>query len=315
MFVSLSRESLAKLGGTEHLLGLAKLAAQKLNCCYGYIWTAADYWFARAGARGVGLQIGQTRMSDWETERTSAWSAGRKRCDRLVRDVYWASFLGPGHLEIIRPLDELQQSGLIASFEALGDGRYLVLVTRELDEFLTPSGQARAEKLREALSPIIARRSPPPKNLLVPPSYLTGEAGEENLGRIRRMADHAISDLKEDLNINLDWTEESLAILDRALTPEYLRHIAELDRQKEFTPEDWRSLHMVLVGAIGSYLGEMVLKHIGGKWLPRDPYFYSTISFGPREYDPYAMAEKRLADCEGELLLPHFRWIRERETK
>jgi hypothetical protein len=75
----------------------------------------------------------------------------------------------------------------------------------------------------------------------------------------RAAAAIAVQDVRASLKQDLDYSPESLAIVDRAL--QRLKAIAEV------SPESKSNLVRASCEKYGSYIGEVLVKHRGGKWL------------------------------------------------
>jgi hypothetical protein len=82
-------------------------------------------------------------------------------------------------------------------------------------------------------------------------------------------------------------------------TPESLTD-ADLDFWVWSFPERFEREHIDgrLVPAIGAYLGEVMVQHLGGQWIPRKKVEESQVRVGSRVWLPFVRAHKSMRSCQ-----------------
>lgn len=89
---------------------------------------------------------------------------------------------------------------------------------------------------------------------------------------LENLAKDCVKDFKKDYGIELDYSLESLKLLDQLITPEFRR-----DLEKRSSPKNFSNPFLVIVAKMGGYFGEVVRRDLGGEWLPMDPYWESQL--------------------------------------
>ncbi|NOK13405.1 hypothetical protein HNS30_30605 [Corallococcus exercitus] len=88
------------------------------------------------------------------------------------------------------------------------------------------------------------------------------------------------------------------------LSPESLTDI-DFHFWKETFPDTFErhNIDAVAVPAVGAYLGEVLVKHLGGQWLPRKQWMEAQVRVGERVWLPFARAHRYMRSTQS--LLDH----------
>jgi hypothetical protein len=114
--------------------------------------------------------------------------------------------------------------------------------------------------------PLVAHTTPPSP---------AGRLSEEDLRQLAAICRDAA---RRFFDVTLDLSPASLAVADRIIS------------QALETPEP-------TLGAVlpwGAYLGEVVVRHLDGRWAPRDPLLDTAVIVGQRTLLPFRRAAQRL---------------------
>jgi hypothetical protein len=52
------------------------------------------------------------------------------------------------------------------------------------------------------------------------------------------------------------------------------------------------------VSAIGAYLGEVLVRHLGGRWIPRQKLDETQVLVGDRVWFPFVRAHRYMRSCQ-----------------
>jgi hypothetical protein len=113
--------------------------------------------------------------------------------------------------------------------------------------------------------------------------------------RIREYADQAVAYVQRSLGIKLEYDSDTLPVLDH-----YLRNV----------PDDQPAALQLVVATSGAYFGEVVRKHLGGRWeISGDEVEWrivlpTGINFSPAGFVAAAIARADLDDLDSEITAP-----------
>jgi hypothetical protein len=113
--------------------------------------------------------------------------------------------------------------------------------------------------------------------------------------RIREYADQAVAYVQRALGIKLEYDSDTLPVLDH-----YLRNV----------PGDQPAALQLVVATSGAYFGEVVRKHLGGRWeIAADEVEWrivlpTGINFSPAGFVAAAIARADLDDLDSEITAP-----------
>jgi hypothetical protein len=119
---------------------------------------------------------------------------------------------------------------------------------------------------------------------------LTGREASRVIKDIQVVADESVKRFSEIFEIKLDFSEESLAELEKRLS------------QMKSSPTNLE----LVVTDLGCYLGEMLIRNLGGHWIIYKDLFHSAVAFGEEQsiwYHPFHKVQKRLIGGEEDSLL------------
>jgi len=90
-----------------------------------------------------------------------------------------------------------------------------------------------------------------------------------------------------------DFSESSLKLLDKGIAFFHKDLFKSDDAQEPINEEQYD----YFICIFGSYLGEVIKRNMGGKWIPRLPYWDSTVLiFNKVEIAPFSMVHKRFTE-------------------
>jgi hypothetical protein len=113
--------------------------------------------------------------------------------------------------------------------------------------------------------------------------------------RVREYADQAVSYVQRALGIQLEYDSNTLPVLDH-----YLRTV----------PDDQPAALQLVVATSGAYFGEVVRKHLGGRWELADKetewrmVLPTGLNFSPVGFVAAAIARADLEDLDSEIAAP-----------
>lgn len=116
---------------------------------------------------------------------------------------------------------------------------------------------------------------------------------EEVLHKIKEMSQTFIKTVKKKFKIDLDYSEESLVIADDIITLFFKKH---------------RDHFYQAAVLIGCYLGEVIIKNLGGKWL--NDHSIKKVGKTKIIIKPILKAKKRLASGLAESLVTYYRTLK-----
>jgi hypothetical protein len=107
-------------------------------------------------------------------------------------------------------------------------------------------------------------------------------------GAVHEPAERAVDFVRRALGIGLDYTAETLPVLDHYLST---------------VPRDRPEMIDLVASCAGAYFGEVVRKVIGGEWeIPHDnnPMGFRMVIVGGVGFSPVALARAAILHAEGE---------------
>ena len=113
--------------------------------------------------------------------------------------------------------------------------------------------------------------------------------------RVREYADQAVAYVQRALGVKLEYDSDTLPVLDH-----YLRTV----------PDDQPAALQLVVATSGAYFGEVVRKHLGGRWeIASDEVEWrivlpTGINFSPAGFVAAAIARADLDDLDSEIAAP-----------
>lgn len=116
---------------------------------------------------------------------------------------------------------------------------------------------------------------------------------QEVLHKIKEMAETFIKTTKKKFKLELDYSEESLVIADDLITLFFKKH---------------RNHFYQAAVLIGCYLGEVIIKNLGGKWL--NDHSIKKVGKTKILIKPILKAKKRLASGLTESLVTYYRMLK-----
>jgi hypothetical protein len=139
-----------------------------------------------------------------------------------------------------------------------------------------------------------AWRPPEPMEWLPADEALPSDVGdpERALEQYRLHAEHLVVMLHTEVPSVFKATPESLTDADFY----FWREDFPKTRLREVILEH-------VVPAVGAYLGEVLVHHLGGRWIPRQKLMEAGVLVGDRVWLPFARAQRYLSSCES--LLDH----------
>ncbi|MHA7632731.1 hypothetical protein [Corallococcus sp. M7] len=119
-----------------------------------------------------------------------------------------------------------------------------------------------------------------------------------------------VADPKAALDQYASFAERLVALLHTPVpsvlkgSPESLTDI-DLHFWKETFPDTFErhNVDAIVVPAVGAYLGEVLVKHLGGQWLPRKQWMEAQVRVGDRVWLPFARAHRYMRSTQA--LLDH----------
>ena len=132
--------------------------ALALRTALGAVTVWPNYNWAEKFAYGSSLTPEQAREMGLSELRHKEWRLqGRDQVqvDTEISGPEWGLFLGPGHLQKL-PIAALRASGAFAEVRELGDNRAFLRLTDDPRDALAPDFEARLDRARVALAPILA---------------------------------------------------------------------------------------------------------------------------------------------------------------
>ncbi|WNG21455.1 hypothetical protein [Cystobacter fuscus] len=119
-----------------------------------------------------------------------------------------------------------------------------------------------------------------PADAALPPDV---EDPERACAHYRHLAEHLVALLHTEVPSAFDATPESLTEVDFYLW-----------REEFPTSRPREAIDAHAVPALGAYLGEVLVRHLGGQWLPRQKLEEAQVRVGPRLWLPFARARHAL---------------------
>ena len=126
---------------------------------------------------------------------------------------------------------------------------------------------------------------------------------------MQEYAGKAVSHAQERFGIKLDYSEQSLMDVDRILSGIAADGLFQPDRMSAEERENLQCL----CNAYGGYLGEVMIRHIGGKWHSKnlgDGGFTTELTVRERLTGvPPDRIWKRLTQCEFDTIIGYYRGV------
>ena len=122
---------------------------------------------------------------------------------------------------------------------------------------------------------------------------LSSEVSHKILEHFDSMAKNCQEVLEAAFGEKIDFSESSLKLLDKGIAL-FHKDLFESDDSQEPIDEEQYNYFVCM---FGSYLGEVIKRNMGGKWIPRSPYWDSTILISNKmELAPFNMIHKRFTE-------------------
>lgn len=105
------------------------------------------------------------------------------------------------------------------------------------------------------------------------------------------MAQACVEDMERMWQIKLDYSPESIGLLDQWITPSWRQVL-----QQDSDPEIFANKFLVVVCELGAYMMQVILRHIGGQTVLRAPYWDTAITLENREIFPFMAVIQRFSE-------------------
>ncbi|MFP2925405.1 hypothetical protein ACLESO_09330 [Pyxidicoccus sp. 3LG] len=190
----------------------------------------------------------------------------------------------------------LQRSATLAPVQPRFHPDLAPLLSRILDDFAISERQRKIAELNNW-------RPPEPDEWLptaLPPDVAAPDRVREHYAEL---AEHLVALLHSRVPSVLSASLESLTDVDFHLW--YDNFPETFDR---------KNLDAHAVPAVGAYLGEVLVKHLGGQWIPRENLLEAQVRVGQRVWLPFLRAQRYLGSRQAllDFSLTHLRHVAER---
>ena len=137
-----------------------------------------------------------------------------------------------------------------------------------------------------------AYHPPEPEEWLPAASALPSDVDDPKRARehYSLLAEHLVALLHTKVPSVFEQTPESLADVDYQFWLEDYPRVFE-----------WEHIEARAVPAIGAYLGEVLVRHLGGQWIPRQKLEEAQVLVGPRVWFPFRRALRSMRSSQAHL--------------
>lgn len=122
-------------------------------------------------------------------------------------------------------------------------------------------------------------------------SNLNGEWQVKTDQHLAGMAQACVEDMESIWHTKLDFSPESIALLDQWITPSWRQVL-----QQDADPNTFANKFLVVVCELGAYLMQVILRNLDGETVLRAPYWDTSIIIGEREIFPFMAVIQRFSE-------------------
>ena len=114
---------------------------------------------------------------------------------------------------------------------------------------------------------------------------------QEIINVLSLVVEAALSDLPRAFPLQFDFTAESVRQLDDLISLELREYLMARSDRRSFT-----NAFLVMLCEVGAYIGQTLVLNPGGHWVPRRPFWDSSVQCGHIEGSPFQWVIKAFSD-------------------